>query len=273
MKNVMCVDLEDWYNANLAVGIDLDKAESRVVKNVEALLEIFQMTATKCTFFVLGSIAEKYPKLISKIVEEGHEVASHGYAHQLVYSQKPDEFREDIKKAKDILEGITNIPVNSYRAPSWSIREDSFWALEILQEEGFKNDSSIFPFKNFLYGVSHAPRFVYSTEKYNKKSHLNEFPPSTIKVLGITVPYAGGFYFRALPLWFIKRCIKINNKKGHASIMYIHPWEIDANTPRIKLGLRDSLIQYWGISGCKKKLIKLLNTFEFTNMSTVMEKG
>lgn len=268
----MCVDLEDWYNANLAVGIDPNRAESRVVQNTETLLEMFRTTHTKCTFFVLGSIAEKYPELVLKIVEEGHEVASHGYAHQLVYLQSPDEFRSDIRKAKDILEGITNIPVNSYRAPSWSIREDSFWALKILQEEGFKNDSSIFPFKNFLYGVAHAPRFVYSTEKYNKKSHLTEFPPSTIKILGITVPFAGGFYFRALPLWFIKYCIKIQNNKGHVSIMYIHPWEIDVNTPHIKLNLRDRLIQYWGISGCKRKLMKLLNAFEFTNMSTLTEE-
>lgn len=272
MKNVMCVDLEDWYNANLAVGIDPNKAESRVVKNTEVLLEMFRVTHTKCTFFVLGSIAEKYPELVQKIMEEGHEVASHGYAHQLVYQQTPDEFREDIRKAKNILESITNTSVTGYRAPSWSIREDSFWALEILQEEGFKNDSSIFPFRNFLYGVSHAPRFVYSTEKYNSNSRLNEFPPSTIKVLGITVPYAGGFYFRALPLWFIKACIKINNKKGHVSIMYIHPWEIDEHTPRIKLRFRDKLIQYWGISGCKKKLMKLLKSFEFTNMSTVVER-
>lgn len=273
MKNIMCVDLEDWYNANLAVGIDPNNVESRVVKNTEILLEMFCITHTKCTFFILGSIAEKYPNLVLKIKDEGHEVASHGYAHQLIYLQKPSEFREDIRKAKDILEGITNAPVNSYRAPSWSIREDSFWALEILQEEGFKNDSSIFPFKNFLYGVSHAPRFIYSTEKYNKKSQLTEFPPSTVKVLGITVPYAGGFYFRALPLWFIKYCIKFNNRKGYASIMYIHPWEIDANTPRIRLKLRDSLIQYWGISRCKKKLMKLLDSFEFTNMSTMMERS
>ena len=272
MENVMCVDLEDWYNANLAVGIDPDKAESRVVRQTEKLLDMFRLTRTKCTFFVLGSIAEKFPELILKIIEGGHEVASHGYAHQLVYLQKPEEFRQDIKKAKAILEAITNIPVNSYRAPSWSIREDSFWALEILQDEGFKNDSSIFPFKNFLYGVSHAPRFIYSTVKYNSKTQLSEFPPSTIRVLGINIPYAGGFYFRVLPLWFIKYCIKINNKKGNASIMYIHPWEIDADTPRIKLKFRDSLIQYWGIKRCKTKLMKLLNAFEFTNISAIKEK-
>lgn len=266
MKNILCVDLEDWYNANLASGIDKLHAESRVVKNTKTLLKIFKKARIHCTFFVLGSIAEKFPELILDIKKEGHEIASHGYAHQLVYTQNEEEFRQDIKKSKLIIENIINEPVESYRAPSWSIREDSFWALKILQEEGFKNDSSIFPFKNFLYGVSNAPRFVYSTKKYNSGSGLKEYPPSTIRIMGMNIPFSGGFYFRALPFWFIKLCIGIINKKGHACIMYIHPWEIDSNTPRIKLSMRDSLIQYWGINRCKNKLIKLVHSFEFVSM-------
>lgn len=157
MKNVMCVDLEDWYNANLAVGIDPDKAESRVVKNTEILLEMFRMTETKCTFFILGSIAEKYPGLILKIMEEGHEVASHGYAHQLVYSQKPDEFRTDIRKAKDILEGITNTPVNSYRAPSGLFERILFGLLKYCRRKGLKTTAVFFHLRIF-YMVSHMHR-------------------------------------------------------------------------------------------------------------------
>lgn len=266
MKNVMCVDLEDWYNTNLVIGIDEDYAESRVENNVKKLLSIFKKTHTRCTFFVLGSIAEKFPELIKTIKKEGHEIASHGYAHKLVYTQKPDEFREDLRKSKKIIEEITNFPIISYRAPSWSINEDSFWALQILQEEGFKNDSSIFPFKTFLYGVANAPRFVYSSDKWNIQSTLREFPPSTFRFAGINIPYSGGFYFRLLPFWFIRFCIKVNQRKGHPSIMYIHPWEIDVKTPKIKLNFKDALIQYYGISSCEKKLVKLLNSFEFTSI-------
>ena len=255
MKNVLCVDLEDWHNANLASGIDKTSVEDRVVENTKILLNILKKSHVQCTFFVLGCIAEKYPELILKIKSDGHEIASHGYAHQLIYNQTKEEFRQDIRKAKQILESIIHNPVESYRAPSWSIREESFWALEILQEEGFKNDSSIFPFRNFLYGVSDAPRFVYSTQRYNQKSFLNEFPPSTIRLCGMNIPFSGGFYFRFLPFWFVFCCIKIVNSKGLACIMYIHPWEIDADTPRISLPLKDKLIQYWGIKGCRNKLV------------------
>lgn len=266
MNNILCVDLEDWYNANLACGIDKSCQESRVVDNTKILLDIFKNAHVHCTFFVLGSVAEKFPELIMRIKSEGHEIASHGYAHQLIYTQTKEEFREDIQKSKKILEKIINYPVESYRAPSWSIREDSFWALEVLQEEGFKNDSSIFPFKNFLYGVSNAPRFIYSSKRYNSNSNLKEFPPSTIRFMGINIPFSGGFYFRFLPFWFISKCIKINNKKGHECILYIHPWEIDSNTPRIKLPLKNRFIQYWGIKNCKNKLIKLVHSFNFVPM-------
>ncbi len=267
MKNVLCVDLEDWYHANLASGIDKMCAENRVVENTKVLLRILRKAQVHCTFFVLGCVAERYPELILRIKKDGHEIASHGYAHQLIYEQTKEEFRQDVRKAKQILESIIHMPVKSYRAPSWSIREESFWALEILQEEGFQNDSSIFPFKNFLYGVSGAPRFIYSSRQYNQKSFLKEFPPSTIRICGVNIPFSGGFYFRFLPFWFISGCIRIMNCKGHACIMYIHPWEIDADTPRISLPIRDRLIQYWGIRGCRNKLIKLVSSFEFVSMN------
>lgn len=267
MKNVLCVDLEDWYNANLANGIDKACAENRVVENTNILLSIFREAQIHCTFFVLGCIAEKYPELILRIKQDGHEIASHGYAHQLIYDQTKEEFRQDIRKAKQILESIIHIPVESYRAPSWSIREETFWALEILQEEGFKNDSSIFPFRNFLYGVSGAPRFIYSTQIYSQKSFMKEFPPSTVRICGINIPFSGGFYFRFLPFWFVSGCIRALNRKGHACIMYIHPWEIDMDTPRISLPFRDRFIQYWGIRRCRSKLVKLVTSFAFVPMN------
>lgn len=272
MKNILCVDLEDWYHANLASGVDKNTAERRVVDNVKTLLSVFKNAEVKATFFVLGKVAEEFPELVKEIDEEGHEIASHGYSHQLVYTQTEEEFRKDILDCKKLLEDIINKPVVSYRAPSWSIREDSFWALQILQEAGYKNDSSIFPFKNFLYGVAHAPRFAYSTKQYNNNSCLSEYPPSTIRLFGLNCPFSGGFYFRALPLWFIQLCIRHLNQEGHSAVMYIHPWEIDDNTPKIPLCLRDSIIQYWGIRHCKEKLIKLVSKFKFDTLTSVKKE-
>lgn len=267
MKNIFCVDLEEWYDANL-VNKNVDGfMEDRVEKNTLHLLNMFERSNTYATFFVLGSVAEKYPELIKKISAKGHEIASHGYGHQLVYTLTQEEFRQDIRRAKQITEEILGKEIVSYRAPSWSIREESFWALQVLQEEGFQYDSSIFPFKNFLYGVADAPRFEYRTKKYNEKSDLMECPPSTIRILGVNIPFSGGFYLRALPYWFIKGCIKSLNKKGKRVVMYIHPWELDPGTPKQKeINLRDKLIQYWGIRGNEKKLIKLLYNFEFDTM-------
>lgn len=271
MKNILCVDLEDWYNANLADLGNVQKT-SRIENNTYVLLELFRQYGVKATFFVVGEIAEKFPGLVRKILDNGHEIGCHSYAHKLVYSLTPDEFREDTKKAKELLERVTGEKVNSYRAPSWSITESSFWALGILKEEGFKYDSSIFPFKNFLYGVADAPRFPYNSSKYDSHSDLEEIPPSTLRILGINIPFSGGFYFRALPLWVVKSAFSWFNRKEKPVVFYIHPWEIDSETPRLKLNCRDRVITYFGIKKNKNKFEKLLKKYKFTSIQDYLCK-
>ncbi len=167
-----------------------------------------------------------------------------------------------------MLEDITGREVIGYRAPSWSITKDSLWALAILQEEGFRFDSSIFPFKNFLYGISGAPRFPYLASKYNKAAEsLIEVPPSTVHIPGLNIPFSGGFYFRAMPYLFIKQFTKHLNRTGEAVLFYLHPREIDPKQPRLNLKPRDALIHYYGIENCKKKLECLLNDFPCESIS------
>lgn len=270
LVHIMCVDLEEWYDINLASGIDKVNAEKRVKENVDILLKIFDRENVKATFFVVGSIAEQYPEMLKLIRSRGHEIGCHSYAHKLIYEQSPEEFRKDTVKAKSIIEDIIGEDIVSYRAPSWSITKKSFWALKILQEEGFKYDSSIFPFENFLYGVKDAPEGIYSTQKYNEQTNMIECPPSVIKIGKFVVPYSGGTYIRFLPYVFVKLFININSKNGRASVVYIHPWEIDKNTPRIKMRIRDRIITYFGINRNFKKLNNLIRDFKFDSMKNCL---
>ena len=262
-KNIFTIDTEDWFHANYEDGLFENNASvlSTVVDNTEVYLRHFAETGSTATFFVLGFVAEQHPDLLRRISDAGHELASHGYAHQLVYKQTPDEFREDIRKSKILIEDAVGKPVLGYRAPSWSITEQSLWALDILTQEGFRYDSSIFPFANYLYGISGAPRFPYSTKRYAPESDLLEIPASTVKLFGMNFPFSGGFYFRVLPYWIIHNCGKQINREGHPIVFYLHPREIDPCQPRLKLNARDALIHYYGIRGCERKLLKALRAF------------
>lgn len=264
MKNIFTVDTEDWFHANYEDGLfeNCASVPSTVEANTEVYLEVLEKNHSTATFFVLGFVAEQHPALVRRIANAGHEIASHGYGHQLVYKQTPKEFRQDIIRSKGLLEDIIGRPVLGYRAPSWSITEESLWALGILEETGFRFDSSIFPFKNFLYGISAAPRFPFAAKKYNNEAkHLIEIPPSTIHIPGLNVPFSGGFYFRTLPYGITRLFSKHINKGGSPVIFYLHPREIDRNQPRLSLGVRDAFIHYHGIAGCKRKLERLLKEF------------
>ena len=276
MKNIFTIDTEDWFHANYEDDLFANGEEliSTVNENVEKYLSYFKDNDVKATFFVLGYVAEKYPELVKKIVSEGHEIACHGYAHELVYNQTRDEFRKDIRKSKVLLEDIIGKQVLGYRAPSWSITKKSLWALEILSEEGYKYDSSIFPFENFLYGISGAPRSKYSSKIFNENSDLLEIPPSTIKLCGDrNIPFSGGVYFRALPLFVIDKFTNMVNKEGNPVIFYLHPREIDKNQPRLKLSKRDGFIHYFGINRCESKLNYIINKFDFDTISNIYIKS
>lgn len=277
MKNVFTIDTEDWYHANFEDGLfsNTGDAKSTIEKNIERYLEIFSENKVKATFFVLGCVVEQHPDMIRNIAKEGHEIASHGYAHQLVYKQTPQEFREDVYKSKTLLEDLIGQDVIGYRAPSWSITEQSLWALDILEEMGFEYNSAIFPTKNFLYGIPYAPRFLHDTSVYGKKNlKMIVIPPSTRKIGGYNIPFSGGAYFRLLPAWIIKGFTNyINEKESEPVIFYLHPREIDPKQPKLKLHLKDYVIHYYGVGGCEKKLISVLRGYEFETMRDMLHKG
>ena len=272
IKNVFTIDTEDWFHANYEDNLFQNDAniKSTVEENTEVYLGILDEYGAKATFFILGFVAEEHPELVKRIASMGHEIASHGYGHQLVYKQTSNEFREDVYKSKCMLEDLIGKPVLGYRAPSWSITEQSFWALSILNELGFKYDSSIFPFKNFLYGVEGAPRFSYQAKKYCEDAgDLLEIPPSTIQLPMLNLPFSGGFYFRALPKFMISACAKKVNAENQPVIFYLHPREIDPKQPRLKLNSRDALIHYYGIGSCEKKFRKIIEKFNCTSIKDI----
>ncbi len=267
MKNIMTIDLEDWYHCNLGNNNVLEKRTSTVEKNTNELLRLLKKYNAKATFFTLGTIGEDFPDLIKKIDSDGHEIGSHGYGHELVYSLTLKQFREDLLKSKKILENIIKKDVVGYRAPSWSITNKNLWALEELEKAGFKYSSSIFPIKTFLYGIPDAPTYPNQPIINEKSLNIYEYPPGTANFLFKKLGFSGGFYFRFFPFFIIKWLIKKRNKKNIPVICYIHPWEIDENPPKMNLKGLNKIIHYYGIKGCKKKLEKLLKAFEFTSMA------
>lgn len=235
--HAMTVDVEDYFHVSAFYKVisqgDWDKWPTRVEENTLKLLDLFEQRKIKCTFFVLGWVAERFPELIRKLSEQGHEIASHGYSHQLVYTQTPEVFREETKKSKDILEQITQQPILGYRAASYSITRKSLWALDILDELGFEWDSSIFPVHHDNYGVPGSPTQPYTIELENGNK-ITEFPLTSAKVMGMSIPAAGGGYFRqypyALSRWLFERA-SVNQTRP--LIFYLHPWEIDPDQPRV----------------------------------------
>jgi len=263
MINAMTVDLEDWHHSVDSIpSEDWHKYESRVEKNTYKILECFKKSSLKATFFTLGYIAEKYPGLIKEISSLGHEIATHGHSHRLIYRLTPEEFRKDLKRSVDAIENITQQKVLGFRAPYWSITKESLWALDILQEEGILYDSSIFPIKTYLYGIPGSPVYPYIVKENNGKK-LFEFPPSTISILSKKIPVAGGFYMRFFPYWFINAGIKKINKEGQPAIIYIHPPEFDPSKPVLKLPFKEKILHYYNLDVMEGKIKKLVKAFKF----------
>ncbi len=266
--NILTVDVEEYFQVenfkNIVKTSDWDRYESRVAQSTERVLRLLKEAGAKATFFILGWIAERHADLVRKICQAGHEIASHGYGHELIYNQTPDDFREDIRKAKLILEDIAKQTVLGYRAPSYSITKRSMWALEILLEEGFKYDSSIFPIRHDRGGLPEAQRYPYRI--YNHRDYMWEFPLSTRNMGHQNIPFSGGGYFRLLPYRFVKKSIRKINDEGHPAIIYIHPWELDEKQPRINAGTLNTFRHYVNIRQTENKLRQLLNDFKFTSI-------
>jgi polysaccharide deacetylase family protein (PEP-CTERM system associated) len=233
-------------------------------------LEILGRRNVKATFFILGWVADRCPALVRAIVDSGHEIGSHGYGHRMLTRGSQASFREDLIRAKSTIEDKTASRVTCFRAPSYSITSKTLWALEILAEFGFEYDSSIFPIRHDYYGIPDAPRFPHYWS-LKSGARLLEFPPSTVRILGINVPIAGGGYLRLLPYkvtaWAIRR---LNQKEDQPAMVYLHPWEIDPDQPRLVASWSSRFRQYQNLQTTEKKLTRLLDDFSWAPMSKVL---
>jgi polysaccharide deacetylase family protein (PEP-CTERM system associated) len=261
----LTVDVEDYFqvtNFEKTVPRDRwDQMSPRVIENTNHVLDIFSEYGVKATFFVLGYVAQRNPSLVIKIAERGHEVASHGSDHIMVFRQTADQFREDVRKSKTILENIIGQSVLGYRAPTFSIVPSSKWAYSILAEEGYKYSSSVFPVYHDRYGW---PNFGESPKQMYCENGLSiwEYPLPYAKFAGGFLPFGGGGYLRIYPLWLTMALIKRREKMvDNPTILYFHPWEIDPNQPRIPAPLLKKIRHYWGLSKSEIKIRKLLSSF------------
>lgn len=263
--NAMTVDVEDYFHASAfdrgVSRASWDQLESRVVANTRRLLDLFSAHDVKATFFVLGWVADKFPSLVKDISDAGHELASHGYHHQLVYMLTPSQFREDVRKSKDLIEQIAGVPVRGYRAPSFSIVKQSLWALDVLIEEGFSYDASIFPIRHDRYGIADAPRHAHVIQRAS--GAILELPSSTVRVGQTNYPIAGGGYFRLFPYAMTKWGITQVNSDLQPVMLYIHPWEVDREQPRLPGSMATQLRHHVGMATTIDKLNRVMDDFTF----------
>jgi polysaccharide deacetylase family protein (PEP-CTERM system associated) len=271
--NAMTIDVEDYFQVSAFDDVvrreDWGARPSRVVSNTTRLLRIFDTHSVKATFFVLGWVADRFPGLVRDIAAAGHELASHGYSHRIVYSQTPSEFREDVRRAKATIETASGHLVAGYRAPSFSITKDSLWALDVLVEEGYKYDASIFPIRHDRYGIPDAPRHPHVLTRSG--GSLTEVPGSTVRVLGSNLPVAGGGYFRILPYWWTRWGIgRLNAAEAQPAIFYLHPWEIDPGQPRLDAGWVSRFRHYRNLDKAEARLDQLLRDFRFARLKDVL---
>ena len=269
--NAISVDVEDYFQVSaFEDSIDRgnwDSLEHRVSSNIEKILRIFSDSNVKATFFVLGWVAERYPAIVEQIIDDGHELASHGYGHRRVTDLSREEFIDDISIAKKILEDIGGQSIKGYRAPSYSISENNIWAFEALKDTGHEYSSSIYPIKHDHYGFPSAPRFAFK----DKKTGLIEIPITTIKFLNKLFPAGGGGFFRFYPYslsrWAINR---VNHQDGRSAIFYFHPWEIDPGQPKqSNISLKTQFRHYLNLNKTESRLIRLLNDFKWGRMDDV----
>src|SRR5262245_5514883 len=274
ISNALTVDVEDYFHVTaFAHAIPRERWDSypaRVERNTKRLLEIFANEGVYATFFVFGWVAQKFPQLVREIVRAGHQLRCHGYGHQVIYNGSDADFSCDVRKAKGLLEDLCGIPVKSYRAPSYSITARSLWALEILGEQGFEYDSSIFPILHDNYGIASAPRFPH-LEILRNGCRIKEFPPSTIRLFGCNFPVGGGGYLRLVPFsvtaWAIGR---INQLERQPAMVYLHPWEIDPDQPRIPASWPSKFRHYQNLASTEGKITRLLREFSFAPMEEVL---
>jgi len=271
--NALSVDLEEYFHvSNFTKLIERSRWESlpsRVHDATRRLLDAADATGNRATFFVLGWVAERHPDLVREIAARGHEIACHGYGHELVYEIGPERFRTDLRRARAAIEQATGNPVHGYRAPSYSITEASLWALRILVEEGFRYDSSIFPIRHHRYGIPGFARRPVRIELGGGHS-IHEFPLTTLAAGPWSLPLAGGAYLRFLPLpvfaWGLERLVAA----GEPTVLYVHPWEIDPDQPRQPVGWLVRVNHYHNLHRTEGRLRRLLERFRFAPLGDVL---
>ena len=269
--NAMSVDVEDYFHVSAFDSIvrrdRWHTFESRVERNTERLLAIFRQANVRATFFVLGWVAEQAPSLVRTIAADGHEIASHGYGHELLYTLRPRQFRDDLRRARDLLEAAAGTPVIGYRAPSFSVTARSLWALDILAEEGYRYDASIFPIYRDRYGIPSAPRHGYRID--HPAGAIVEIPASTVRLGAMNLPVGGGGYFRLLPYAWTRWAIaRVNADERKPAVFYLHPWEIDPDQPRLHGSPVNHFRHYVGLRRTEARLRRLLSDFRFAPVAT-----
>ena|ERR1039458_3780556 len=273
MLNAVTVDVEEYFHPT-EVQAAVDQARwaalpSRIEDQLHQILELLDTRRTKATFFVLGWVAERNPRVIQEIVAAGHEIGCHSYSHQLVYSLTPQEFRRDTRRAVAAIQDACSVTPQVYRAPSYSITQESMWALEILVEEGFVSDSSIYPIAHDRYGIPGSNRYPYVIE--TPAGPIREFPIATVRLSkDRVVPIGGGGYLRLLPYRYTSAGIRrLNREENQPACIYFHPWEIDPDQPHLASGLIARVRTYTGVKGMIRKLDRLLTEFQFSTLSDV----
>jgi polysaccharide deacetylase family protein (PEP-CTERM system associated) len=272
MKNILTFDVEEHFQVEAFYDIiprsSWDQRQSRLTMNMIKLFDILEAHQARATFFVLGWIADRYPQLISMIVDKGHELASHGYGHDSLKRLCKSEFEVDLQKSIESLGRASGMRVRGYRAPTFSADRKNEWIWETMISNGIEYDSSIFPIVHDLYGDPSAPRFPYYIN--SSKGKIFEIPPTTYRFLGKHLPACGGGSFRIFPYWYTRRAIKAYNKEGYPAMVYIHPWEIDANQPVEKsASTKSRLRHYTNLHTVERKLRRLLSDFQFGSVRDV----
>ena len=274
--NAFTIDVEDYFQvgafAKTIPVSDWDKWEFRAEAGTEKILQILEDAGgVKGTFFILGWVADKAPQLVKRIVESGHTVASHGFWHQLVYTQSEAEFREDVRTTRKMLQDLSGQPVVSYRAPAFTITKKTPWAHRVLVEEGYLYDSSVFPIHHDLHGNPDAPTRIHRIE--TEAGPLIEFPPAIVKVFGQNIPTGGGGYFRLFPFAITRRMLQSINTAGNPFVFYLHPWEVDPEQPRVPgAPLKSRLRHYLNLKRTVSRLKRLLQTFSFAPMEEILRE-
>jgi polysaccharide deacetylase family protein (PEP-CTERM system associated) len=272
LLNALTVDVEDYYQVSAFESyVDRstwDEKESRVALGTDKILAILELAGVRATFFVLGWVADHHPELVRAIHAAGHEIASHGYWHRLIYQQTPEDFRADVRRSRDLLEDLIGEPVTVYRAPSFSITRRNLWALDVLAEEGFRVDCSIYPTYHDRYGIAGAPLGPHRIVR--PAGSIWEFPGTVWRGLGYPLPVGGGGYFRLYPYWLTRAGLGAINRAGRPFVAYVHPWELDPDQPRLRPGRIRAFRHYVNLRRTEKRLARLLGDFRTGTLSEAL---